>query len=101
MGFITNVLEYGWNAGCIITKAERVADKICKGIKTTVVEEDERTKTGENTESDENPYGFRIIFHPEWMSKEGKERMQQDEQCEPEATENIKYAHADIMDCMD
>lgn len=80
MGFISNVLEYGFTAGSIITTAEREADRICKNIKTTVIEEDEGTKTGENFESDEEPYGFQIIFHPEWLPEEERvrwEKMQQ------------------------
>ena len=61
MGFLANAWNYGWTAGSIITKAEKEADRICKGIKTTIIESPE----GED-ESDENAAsGCKIIFHPE------------------------------------
>lgn len=80
MGFISNVLEYGFTTGSIIATAEREADRICKNIKTTVIEEDGESKMEENTESDEDPYGFQIIFHPECLPEEERvrrEKMQQ------------------------
>lgn len=57
MGLFTNVLEYGRNAGSVITKAERDADRICKNIKTTIIDEEDIT--------DENsaPNSFKIINH--------------------------------------
>lgn len=54
MGFLSNVFEYGWTAGSIITQGERDAERICKNIKTTIIDED-----------DENfdPNGCKIIKH--------------------------------------
>lgn len=105
MGFITNVLQYGWNAGCIITEAERTADRICNGIKTTVIENKEDEGESEEREDGEvDMTGFKVIFHPEWLPKEEQERwekMQQEEHCEPEVIGNIKDARANIMNYLD
>lgn len=97
MGFISNVLEYGFTAGSIITKAERDADRLCKGIKTTIIEEDD-----EKEESDQ--FVGKIIFHPEWLPKEEREkweRMQQEKHSEPEAISSIKDAHTNIMNYLE
>lgn len=72
MGFITNVLEYGWNAGCVITDAERTAERICKGIKTTIIE-DEDESDARDDDGEVDMTGCKIIFHPEWLAKEEKE----------------------------
>ena len=101
MGFLTNVLEYGWHAGCIITEAERTADRICKGIKATIIEDEEDKDASEEREDgDVDVTGFKVIFHPEWLQKEARkrwERMRQEEHCEAEAVGNIKDAYTDIM----
>lgn len=57
MGFLTNILEYGWTAGSIITDAEREANRICENIKTTII--DEEDITDENSDSN----GCKIINH--------------------------------------
>lgn len=48
MGFWSNVFEYGWTAGSIINEAEREADRICKNIKTTIIDDDEDEKAEKN-----------------------------------------------------
>lgn len=105
MGFITNVLEYGWNAGCIITEAEKTADRICKGIKTTIIEDKEdEGEFEEREDGDVDMTGFKVIFHPEWLPEEARERwerMQQEERREPEVVGNIKNAHTDIINYLD
>ena len=58
MGFLTNALYYGWTTGSIITKAERDADRICRGIMSTVI------KVPNELENDETS-SCKIIFHPE------------------------------------
>lgn len=55
MGFLANAWNYGWTAGSIITKAEKEADRICKGIKTTILPDSEENEAA----------GCKIIFHPE------------------------------------
>lgn len=63
MGFFTNALYYGWTTSSIITKAERDANRICKGIKNTVIKAPNET---DELEEDENEVsGCKIIFHPE------------------------------------
>lgn len=57
MGFWSNVFEYGWTAGSIITEAEREADRICKNIKTTIIDEED------DTDGNSDPYDFKIINH--------------------------------------
>lgn len=116
MGFLTNVLEYGFTAGSIITKAEKEADRICKGIKTTIIEEDDEKEDGKSDSDDVDMTGCKIIFHPEWLSEDERERVkkefpelfqkQQDENFELEVIENkstnavdsIEDTHADIME---
>ena len=61
MGFLANAWNYGWTAGSIITKAEREADRICKDIKTTIIESPE----GEDESDGNEASGCKIIFHPE------------------------------------
>lgn len=76
MGFITNVLEYGWNAGCVITEAERTANRICKSIKTTIVEDKEdESESEERDDGEVEKTGLKIIFHPEWLSEDERERV--------------------------
>ena len=105
MGFITNVLEYGWNAGCIITEAEREADRICKGIKTTIIEDvEDENESEEGDDGEVDMTGFKIIFHPEWLpekEQERWERMQQKEHYEPEVIDSIMDAHKDIINYLD
>lgn len=105
MGFITNVLEYGWNAGCIITEAEREADRICKGIKTTIIEDVENENESEEGNDDEvDMIGFMIIFHPEWLSEEDRakwEKIQQEKYSESEVISSINGAHTNIMNYLD
>lgn len=74
MGFLANVWSYGWTAGLIITKAEKESDRICKGIKTTIIEEDDEKEDGKSDSDKEesDQFGTKIIFHPEWMSKEDR-----------------------------
>lgn len=55
MGFLANAWNYGLTAGSIITKAEKEADRICKGIKTTILPDSEENEAA----------GCKIIFHPE------------------------------------
>lgn len=61
MGFLANAWNYGWTAGSIITKAEKEADRICKGIKTTIIE----SPVGEDESDEDEASGCKIIFHPE------------------------------------
>lgn len=94
MGFIKNVLENGWYAGCIFTEAEREANKICKNIKTTIIDGDE---------DDENfdPYGFKILVHPTKGSRVLKYFGLGDFEVPDILADRIKEAHENIMNCLD
>lgn len=63
MGFLTNALYYGWTAGSIITKAERDANRVCRGIINTVIKVPNETDELEDDENETS--GCKIIFHPE------------------------------------
>ena len=105
MGLITNVLEYGGNAGCVITEAERTADRVCKGIKTTIIEDKKDESESEERDDDEvDMMGFKVIWHPEWLPKEEQEKLKDVllfEHCEPEVVDSVKDAHTDIMNYLD
>lgn len=61
MGFLANVWNYGWTAGSIITQGESEAERICKGLKTTIIPDDE-----DYDEDDyEDPGRCQVLFHPD------------------------------------
>lgn len=94
MGFLMNALKYGWNAGCIITKAEYEANRICKNIKTTIIDGDE---------DDENfdPYGFKIIVHPAKGSRVLNYFGLGDSDVSDILADRIKAVRENIMYCLD
>lgn len=40
MGFLMNVLNYGWNAGCVFTEADREYRRICKSAGLPIIDMD-------------------------------------------------------------